>query len=134
MTPDDFARVVKTEAFDSAVADVLHGLREAPPGRRPHPKGIALSAWYGTLSVNDQLMLAEVVRDTAHLALFGILCMLDGVRAIDDPPHSELVLTMVDPAGNRTDLSASVTGIDLHDAFNGWVHPSSEQWPASSST
>ena len=74
-------------------------------------------------------MVAECVRDAAHAAVFGLLCVLDGVRAIDDPPHADLHLTATSPDGITMTLASSSEPFDLHDEFNGLVHPASEPWP-----
>jgi len=86
VTPEEFVLAVKKAAFDSAVNETIKGLKEGPPGRAPHPRGSALSLWYNELAADDQQMVMESVRDAAHAAVFGVLCVLDGVRVIDDPP------------------------------------------------
>jgi hypothetical protein len=58
-----------------------------------------------------------------------LLCVLDGVSTIDDPPHVELVLTAIAPDGTTTTLASTETPIELHDEFNAEVHPPSEPWP-----
>jgi hypothetical protein len=54
-------------------------LTEGPAGRGPHPRGIAFSLWFNQLTADDQQMVVECVRDAAHAAVFGLLCVLDGV-------------------------------------------------------
>jgi hypothetical protein len=88
-----------------------------------------MSAWYASLEDRDRAMVVEVIRDAAHSAIFGVLCMLDGVRVADNPPHAELALTATAPDGETTVLASSMNQIDLHDEFNALVHPPSEPWP-----
>lgn len=129
MTPEEFVAAVKNAAFDSAVTGTMKMLREGPPGRGPHPRGSALSLWFSQLSAGDQQMVVECVRDAAHAAVFGLLCVLDGVRAIDDPPHDDLRLTATSQNGITTTLASSSDPFELHDEFNRLVHPPSEPWP-----
>jgi hypothetical protein len=54
-----------------------------PPGRRPRQRLLRLSRWFHQLSTEDQVMLAEILKDLAEGAIFGFFCVLDGVRVID---------------------------------------------------
>jgi hypothetical protein len=130
VTPDDFIAAVHAVVYTAAVNGTLTNLNE-PPGRAPGDRALALQEWYEALTAEDQRMVAEVVRDAAHAAVFGFFCVLDGVVAIDDPPHAELRLVAVSPGGEESVLNDP--SVDLHDSFNGLVHPPSERWPTSSS-
>ncbi|WP_295687867.1 hypothetical protein [uncultured Nevskia sp.] len=46
-----------------------------------------LSEWYKTLSSEDQTYVAFAMRDAADATLFGVLSVIDGVRAIE--PYGE---------------------------------------------
>lgn len=86
MTPGEFVAGIKSAVFDSAVTGTMTHLEEGPAGREPHPRARALGGWFSQLAAGDQQMVAECVRDAAHAAVFGFLCVLDGARVIDDPP------------------------------------------------
>lgn len=130
MTPEEFAAGVKLTVFDAAVRGVIHLLEQGPPGRDPGPRGIAMSRWYAELGPEDRMMITEVAREAAHAATFHLLCVLDGVDVVDDPPHVELTLSAEEPDGAVTILGpADGTYEDLPDAFNAEVHPPSEPWP-----
>jgi hypothetical protein len=88
---------------------------------------LPLHDWFTDLAGDDQRFVLEVARDAAHAAVFGLLCVLDGVRAIDDPPHEQLRLVSVTPDGTETILNPE--GSDLHDRLNALVHPPTERWP-----
>ena len=107
----------------------IHKLKAGLPGRGSHPRGIALSLWYNELDAGDQQMVLETIRDAAHAAVFGVLCVLDGVRVIDDPPHLDLRLTATGQQGTTTTLASGSEPFELHDEFNGLVHPPSGHWP-----
>lgn len=129
VTPEEFVAAVKSAAFDSAVTGTIKKLTDGLAGRGPHPRGIALSLWFNQLTDTDQQMVVECVRDAAHAAVFGLLCVLDGVRVIDDPPHVDLRLTATGEAGITTTLASSSEPLELHDEFNALVDPPSEPWP-----
>ncbi|WP_024285944.1 hypothetical protein [Cellulomonas sp. KRMCY2] len=121
MSPDEFVSALVLTVFDSTVQGVVSAL-ESPPGRSPHARTVTLHEWFARLPAADQRFVVEVVRDASHSALFGVLSVLDGVRAIDGPPHADLALTATDGQGSRI-LNE---GGDLHDLLNALVHPPSE--------
>ena len=55
----------------------------SPPGRRPAPELIAISQWFNALPPSDQEMVIHAMHEAADSTLFGVLCVLDGVRAIE---------------------------------------------------
>jgi hypothetical protein len=99
MTPEEFVAGVKTAVFESAVTGTMRQLAEGPAGREPHLRARALSGWFSQLAADDQQMVAACVRDAAHAAVFGFLCVLDGSRVIDDPPHADFHLTAASQNG-----------------------------------
>jgi hypothetical protein len=131
VTPEEFVAAVKRAAFDSAVTATMKTLNEGPPGRGPHPRGSALSLWFRRLPVPDQQMVTECVRDAAHSAVFVLLCVLDSVRAIDDPPHVELRLTATKTDGSTSTLASGSEPFELHDEFTALcTHPAKAGHPA----
>lgn len=117
MTPSDFVDVIKSEVRDAAAADTLSQVR-SPSGRRPPEHLRRLSVWFNQLSEADQQCVADMVAMSAHNAVFGFLCVLDGVRAIEDgEQHGELQLTYSRP-GEVTVALNTATGDPLHDMLN----------------
>lgn len=95
MTPTEFVDSLKTYCRDSAVTDCLQEL-QAPPGRRPDPELMRLSAWFNSLSSEHQENIAAVMREVADATLFGVLCVIDGVRVIEATTEkSEFMLSAV---------------------------------------
>lgn len=127
VSPDDFVAALKTSVFDAAVDSTAAVLRDGPPGRKPGERSVALHEWFSRLPLHDQQLVLEVARDAAHSVLFGVLCVLDGVRAVADGSDSRLELSAVDGHGTTTVLNPA--GGDLHDRLNSLVHPPSEAWP-----
>jgi hypothetical protein len=85
MTKEEFVEVVKLQASDSAVSGTIKTLTR-PAGRNPAERLVRLSRWYKLLSNCDQEMLGEALREAAETAVFGLLCVLDGVRALETGP------------------------------------------------
>jgi hypothetical protein len=127
VSPEQFVAALKVAVFDSAIADVSLSLRSRPPGQSPRARATALHEWFVGLSSHDQEMVLEVARDAAHASLFGVLCVLDGARAIDDPPHDQIILTMV--SEDRSTVHLNAEGADLHDELDALVHLPSEPSP-----
>ena len=128
MTPEEVVQAVKVVAFDSAVDGTVKHLESGPDGRGLQPRSVALSDWYNGLAAEDRLMVIESVRDAAHAAVFGVMCVLDGVRVVDKAPDVGLRLTATDQLGVSTKLTDS-DSCELHDEFNALGHPPSEPWP-----
>lgn len=86
MTPSDFIHVLKSEVRDAAASDTISQIR-TQSGRRPPEVIRKLSAWFNQLWEADQQAVAEVASMSAQRAVFGFLCVLDGVRVIEDGEH-----------------------------------------------
>ena len=82
MDSEKFVRAVKATCSDTEGGDVIRSLKN-PPGRRPSASLLRLSEWFHRFSPADQAMLLEALNDAAERAVFGFLCVLDGVRAIE---------------------------------------------------
>lgn len=67
---------------DSAVAGIT-ALLEKPSGRKVPDELKELSSWYKSLSHEQRARTAAVMRLVADSTLFGVLCVLDGVRAVE---------------------------------------------------
>ena len=117
MKAEEFIATVKQVVHDSAVQSVCSTL-ESPPGRRPATRLTELSQWYHTLAPADRQRLSEVV----HSSIFGFLCVLDGVRAIEngaDKGSLELAFTR----GSERQLLNDPEHEFLHDIYQSLVYP-----------
>lgn len=83
MNSIEFVDAIREHAGESAVQGVLRQLR-LPTGRSPDPKTLEESKWYLSLTDDSKKMVERVVREAAMAALFGLFCVLDHVRAIED--------------------------------------------------
>lgn len=76
----DVLRIVVRDVAASGVLDVL----EKPPGRKPDRALQERARWYGSLNEDQKRILSAVVLHAVDSAIFGFLCVLDGVRAIEN--------------------------------------------------
>jgi hypothetical protein len=83
MKQEEFIAGLKSAVRDTAADDIISEL-EKPRGRRPSADVLRRSAWYHALGEADKAMVAEIAKEVAHLALFGMFVVLDGGRAIED--------------------------------------------------
>ena len=120
MTSDQFVEALIRCVHDSSVSDVVAALK-APSGRRPPSRQVELSQCFNGMSVSDQARLGQVVEQAVHAALFSVLCVLDGVRAIEDSSEkSELQLLAVkDRNSERLNPPDAEC---LHDSYQGLVY------------
>jgi len=82
LNASEFVDALAETCRDSAVADVT-ALLERPPGRKVPTELKELSSWYNSLTHEQQTRTAAVMRLVADSTLFGVLCVLDGVRAVE---------------------------------------------------
>ncbi len=84
MTSEIFVNVLKQVVRDQSVKNTIATL-EDPPGKTPNPEILAISNFYKNLSVQDRQSVHRILELVADDTLFGMLCVLDGVRAIEGP-------------------------------------------------
>lgn len=117
MNSAEFVGAVKTVCSDGEAEGIIRSFRN-PPGRRPSNRSMRLSKWFQQLSVNDQEMLREALTDTAERVVFGIMCVLDGARAIESGPEKgSLELYYV--KGDQRVLLNDPQNEELHHLFQG---------------
>jgi hypothetical protein len=83
MDSRQFVDILRVIVRDSAVSEEL-SILQRPPGRRPPETLQENSAWFNALDDEQKRILSVVLQDAVNRAVFGILCVLDGVRAIED--------------------------------------------------
>src|SRR5687768_12628173 len=82
MNTESFVTSVKEVVRNPAIDGVQETL-ENPPGRSPNKTILELSAWYKTLSETDRSRVKQIVEKSVDSALFGFLCLIDGVTSFD---------------------------------------------------
>jgi hypothetical protein len=92
MKAEDFVEAVRIAVYEDAVKGIIDYLRK-PPGRRPDPQSVELSAWFNRLKSADRDALEKVADLAARQATYNFLLVLDGLVAIEDVgPKGELEL------------------------------------------
>lgn len=95
MTPEEFVDGLRSNCRESAVNGCLQNF-QSPPGRKPDPALIELSEWYRSLSSECQARVAAAMHQAADATLFSVLCVIDGLSAIE-------------PYGEKSDFRLSAT-------------------------
>ena len=109
-----FVRALKSECRDAAVTDCMASFR-SPPGRKPRPELVKIAKWFDGLSDADRKMVESAMSEAADATLFGVLCVIDGVRVIEAKEEkAEYVISAV-RAGETIQISPSETF--LHDIY-----------------
>lgn len=83
MDSREFISVIKKIVRDAAVSDTI-SVMEHPPGRKPPQESKDRAEWYRSLDHDQRRLLASVIADAADRVIFGLLCVVDGVRAVED--------------------------------------------------
>jgi hypothetical protein len=115
MDTDTFVGVVKTEVHDSGVREVLEIL-ERPPGRKPHERLVELSEWFRALPPLDRERVRWIVELAVHSGVFGLLAVLDGVRAIESGANKGSLELTYSRGAERQQLTSPSNDF-LHDIY-----------------
>lgn len=87
MNDEEFVDAIKEHVFDSAIESVMSQII-SPSGRKPRDTLLQLNNWFHEQDEEAQSRIRQCVKEGAHAALFGILCVLDGVRLIHEDLRS----------------------------------------------
>lgn len=139
-SPDEAAQIfvksVSVEAYEGTIEVMNEYLQQGPPGRDPSKYLVRLHEWFVTLDSTDRDKLAAVIAETARVAVFECLALLDGVTggwAVPETVSDFAVClqTYADDAAwleNRPQGAVRInhpnrTGPDLHDLFTERCQP-----------
>ena len=116
MDSEEFILAIKNVVRDSAIEDTIENL-EDPPGRKVPELERKRSEWFNNLPEGDRRNVESIIVDAVNEALFGLLSVLDGARAIEDSgDKGQLILTH---KGVKENLLNDPDKIGLHDLYNG---------------
>ena len=118
MTREDFVKAVKTEALDTAVRDTILDLQD-PAGRKPAISLIRIHEWYEALDAESQKFVEQVARMAAESATFGLMAILDGVRAVESGGDKGALVLEYRKGTTKTLLNDFHQKL-LHDILAGW--------------
>ena len=100
----------------NATVDGIRSTLNQPPGRKPAKELTELSDWYHSLENKDKDMITRVIKETTYMAVFGFLCVLDGVTAIGGTGDKGELLLHFKKNGN-SNLINDPDKEYLHDLF-----------------
>lgn len=83
MNTEEFVEIINLVVCNSTADDVISNL-ESPPGRQPDRELKELSVWFNSLDENAKVVVNQLIKMTSREAVKGFLCVLDGVRAIEN--------------------------------------------------
>ena len=83
MDKQEFINSIKQVVLNDSIKSVELNLAN-PPGRVPDEKLVILSQWFNKLDNSDRDKVLHVVSEAVHASVFGFLCVLDGIRVIED--------------------------------------------------
>jgi hypothetical protein len=83
MDSQEFVDLLKLVVRDAAASGEMSVL-DKPLGRKASSELLKRSAWYHSLQEDEKLILSSIIFDAASQAVFGFLCVLDGVRQIEN--------------------------------------------------
>lgn len=82
MNSEEFISALRVSVRDASISDAIKVIGD-PPGRKISPEAKQLSEWYKSLGSQERDFVARIITDAVDRAIFGFLCVLDGVRAIE---------------------------------------------------
>ncbi|MCP4593041.1 MAG: hypothetical protein GY842_20090 [bacterium] len=85
MDAERFIMAIKKCVHNPAVRGALESIAQ-PPGRCPPAEDLRLADWLKELPDTDRTNVGNIVDTAVAHALFGFLCVLDGVRVVEDSP------------------------------------------------
>lgn len=115
MNSEEFVAAIKEFVRDSAIDDTIENL-EDPPGRKVPEAEKQRSKWFNNLPDEDHNNIKSIVTDAVDEALFGLLAVLDGSRAIEDGDDKGRLLLV--HKGLTEELLNDPNKIGLHDLYN----------------
>ena len=119
MNGEDFLRRLHSAVVVAQAKSILD-YRAAPPGRRKKSaEELQLSAWINGLDDASRRNVEFLLESAADSVIFGVLCILDGVRGID---AGQFEILHVDSMGKRQLLNGS-EGEFLNDIYRGLFPP-----------
>ena len=116
MDSKQFVAALKLAVERSSVEGIKELLIK-PPGRKPNAEMLRRSGWFNNLSDEDKDMVMEIAGESVKFSVFGFLCVLDGVRAIEDEEDKGILKLFFEKDGNSALINDPGKEF-LHDLYN----------------
>lgn len=111
----EFIKVIKKVVRESSIEDTISNIEE-PPGRGASEAEKRRSEWFASLNNSQKEIIESIVSDAVDEAIFGLLCVIDGVRSIESgDKKGRLVLKYL---GVTEELLNDPEKAYLHDLYN----------------
>lgn len=120
MNREEFVEAVYKYVAQNASTEAIEVLKN-PVGRQPSKEETLRSEKYKNLSDEAKEMCDWVAKDSVDSALFGLFCVLDGVRNINATiadSRLRLTLEVRDETFILADNTEQLGAPDLHDLYN----------------
>ena len=119
MTQEQFVRNLKLATLDDAAQNEIRSILD-PPGRKPDRSNDDIAVWLRSLQPAEQQLALRFAQLTGESVLFGVLCVLDGVRSIrESSSHGELQLAW--NGDGETKVLNRADGEMLHDILSNLI-------------
>lgn len=116
MIKEQFVSAIELAVRDSSIENTEAMLTQRQKGQ-PNKEVDSLALWYSTLTGEDRANVLNVVRMSIDHTVFGFLCVLDGVRAIEGPGEKG-ELHLIYKKGHVSNRLNDTRGEFLHDIFS----------------
>jgi len=114
MDQQQFVDALKAHAADAAAEDTI-GQWQSPSGRFPSQERLGRAAWLNSLSEQDRRMVQELATEAARATLFGVLCILDGSRRVEEGDGAHFELSRMENGRSTLLASSDFEAPPLHE-------------------
>ncbi len=114
MNAEEFVVAMNRATVEGSASELMDDLAN-PVGRRTKsPRELDLAAWIKSLDDVTRGYVSYMLKQQAERTLFGVFCVIDGIRVIK--PDCRFEIWQVDEDGNRV-LIKGEYGEFLHDLY-----------------
>jgi len=115
MQPEQFVSALKQVVEDNSIDDVLINISKLSGTKIDHRLKYLIS-WHNDLDIEGQQCVKEIIKEAVSTTLFGLFCVFDGVRAIEDGPNRGSLELYYVKDGNKLLLN-DINEEFLHDIY-----------------
>jgi hypothetical protein len=112
MDHETFVNAVYKYVAKPAVADALQAVES--PSENKSPK----AATFNNFTDREKALCRDIAKDAVDAAFFGLFCVLDGVRNIDDVINASRLRLILETDTETFVLSDNTEYPGLHDTYN----------------
>jgi hypothetical protein len=82
MSPKYFVEILRKVVQEQSVNDMIESI-STPVGNKPTSENVQFIDFFNSLNENQIYILKKILHNTSEMTLFGLFCVLDGVRVIE---------------------------------------------------